>query len=68
MRVFFPHQQKNIDVPAGTTVAEACSLAGISLNADCGGHGNCGKCAVLIKKDALTMEVLACQYEVSDNI
>ena len=68
MRVFFPHQQKNIDVPAGATVAEACAFAGISLNAECGGHGNCGKCAVLIKKGALTMEVLACQYEVSDNM
>ena len=68
MHIFFPNQQKTINAPAGATIAEACAIAGVSLNTACGGKGNCGKCSVLIKSGNLTMEVLACQYNVSDNM
>ncbi len=68
MRIFFPNQQKTVNAPEGSSIAEVCALADISLNIVCGGKGNCGKCSVLIKKGNLTMEVLACQYEASDNM
>lgn len=46
---FFPHNKKVI-VKKGTNLLEAVSIANISLNNVCGGHGICGNCKMIIKK------------------
>ena len=46
---FLPHN-KEITVPAGTTLIRAAMEAGVHINASCGGEGVCGKCRILIEK------------------
>ncbi len=47
-RVQFQPYGRTVRVPAGTTVREAASLAGIPLEYPCGGQGTCGKCRVKV--------------------
>lgn len=39
----------SVSVPRGTTVLEACSAAGILIDAVCGGEGECGRCKVVVR-------------------
>ncbi|MBP5319997.1 MAG: DUF4445 domain-containing protein, partial [Kiritimatiellae bacterium] len=55
-----------LDVPTGTPLPEALREAGIALPLPCGGHGLCGKCAILQMKAGSPPEPLrACQTTVT---
>lgn len=41
----------SVVVPGGTTILDACSAAGILIDAVCGGEGECGRCKVRVKGD-----------------
>ncbi len=45
-RIVFEPEKTEVTVPKGSTVLEACSLAGIEIDAVCGGEGGCGRCKV----------------------
>jgi uncharacterized 2Fe-2S/4Fe-4S cluster protein (DUF4445 family) len=45
-RVSFQQEGVEVTVSEGQTVLEACSLAGIDIDAVCGGEGKCGRCKV----------------------
>jgi uncharacterized 2Fe-2S/4Fe-4S cluster protein (DUF4445 family) len=45
-RVSFGPENKVVSVPKGSTILEACRLAGIPIDAVCGGDGKCGRCKV----------------------
>ena len=55
--VIFIREQKQIEVPDGTTILEAEIQAGLCPDAPCGGQGKCGKCLVKINGEI----VKACQ-------
>lgn len=61
--VFLP-DHVSVKVSAGTSIQEAGRSAGLLLDAPCGGHGLCGKCKVRVGKQ----EVLACQYQVEEDV
>ena len=75
-------QNKTVTVPGGTTLLEAVSQAGISLNNLCGGDGICGRCKMIVRRGEVSEEVsqkltrdeirkgyvLACQIKVYDNL
>ncbi len=42
-----------VEVPFGTTLADAALEAGIELNIPCGGQGRCGRCAVIVQEGAV---------------
>jgi len=48
-RVHFDPDNVDITVEAGTNLLEAAIIAGVHINASCGGNGVCGTCKVLIK-------------------
>lgn len=64
MHITFPYYHIELDLPAGTTVHEACRMAGHPLHTACGGMGVCGKCLAVIRHNGLTAQVLACQQEI----
>ncbi len=45
-KVRFRAEGKEASVPEGTSILEACRLAGIPIDAVCGGEGKCGRCKV----------------------
>ncbi|HWR01267.1 MAG TPA: ASKHA domain-containing protein [Chlorobaculum sp.] len=47
-RVFFHGHQKELEVPAGTSVLDAARRAGISMESPCNREGTCGKCRVIV--------------------
>ncbi len=78
---FQPHGV-TVDVPTGTELLDAARLAGIEIDAPCGGQGTCGGCAVRIVSGRLDTagndslhitrsldrdEILACRARVSDS-
>jgi len=62
-KVSFP-QGKSIEVKSGTSLLEAAALAGIIIDAPCGGHGTCKKCKIKIAGK----EALACQTKVNSDL
>ena len=46
--VIFIREQKQIEVPDGTTILEAEIQAELCPDAPCGGQGKCGKCLVKV--------------------
>lgn len=46
---FLPYD-KSVEIDAETTVLRASILAGVHINAPCGGKGTCGKCLVRVKE------------------
>ncbi len=58
--VIFIREQKQIEVPDGTTILEAEIQAGLCPDAPCGGQGKCGKCLVKVNGEI----VKACQTPV----
>ncbi|GAB6886773.1 corrinoid activation/regeneration protein AcsV [Desulfothermus okinawensis JCM 13304] len=49
---FLPHGRE-IEVDVGTPVIRAALLAGVHINASCGGNGVCGKCRVKLEKGSV---------------
>ena len=50
-KVYFPQYKKGkegIDLHKGLTILEHLRKAGIEINSECGGKGNCGKCVIRI--------------------
>jgi uncharacterized 2Fe-2S/4Fe-4S cluster protein (DUF4445 family) len=43
-------EDKTIEVPTGTLLAEAIDTAALDLSQPCGGQGRCGRCAVLVEE------------------
>jgi uncharacterized 2Fe-2S/4Fe-4S cluster protein (DUF4445 family) len=52
-KVTFLPAGRTIDVPEGETLIRAARLAGIHINASCGGSGVCGKCRILLEEGRL---------------
>jgi len=50
VEITFEPMSRKIQVQAGTTVLQAANEAGISITAECGGKGICGKCKVIVRK------------------
>jgi uncharacterized 2Fe-2S/4Fe-4S cluster protein (DUF4445 family) len=46
--ITFQPSYKTIEVPSGTELLTAARLAGVEVDAPCGGKGTCGKCVVRI--------------------
>jgi uncharacterized 2Fe-2S/4Fe-4S cluster protein (DUF4445 family) len=49
-RVTLMPEDKTIEVPTGTLLAEAIDTAALDLSQPCGGQGRCGRCAVLVEE------------------
>ena len=47
-QVLFQPSEQSVEVPAGTELLEAARLAGVEIDAPCGGKGTCGKCMVRV--------------------
>lgn len=69
--VTFQPSGRSATVPEGTSILEAAHQAGVSIPAECGGRGACGKCVVqvldgdvptyrIIRREAGGAETLAC--------
>jgi len=50
--VTFDPPGKTVYVLQGTRLLEAAAVAGITLEAPCGGEGKCGKCKVIVRRGA----------------
>ena len=75
-------QNKTVTVPGGTSLLEAISRAGITLNNLCGGDGICGRCKMIVRSGKVPQEVspkltrdeirrgyvLACQIKIYDDL
>ena len=55
-RVRFHPNQKEVEVAAGESLLRAAILAGVHVNATCGGSGVCGKCRVVVESGAVAVE------------
>ena len=80
--VTFQPVNRQVEVKPGTTLLEAAQLAGIHINASCGGAGVCGKCRIKLesgetaggRSEKLTEEEyqdgirLACSTEVQGDV
>jgi uncharacterized 2Fe-2S/4Fe-4S cluster protein (DUF4445 family) len=52
-RVKFMPGGRQVEVAAGVSVIRAARLAGVHINASCGGSGVCGKCRVILESGTL---------------
>ncbi|MGL4548124.1 2Fe-2S iron-sulfur cluster-binding protein [Eubacterium aggregans] len=57
-----------MQIEMNSTVADACRQSGHPLNQSCGGRGCCKRCTIRIKEKGLLIDVLACQYPLSDEM
>jgi uncharacterized 2Fe-2S/4Fe-4S cluster protein (DUF4445 family) len=55
-KVTFVPGNKTVSVHVGSTLLKAASLAGVHINASCGGAGTCGKCRAVISGDNFRTE------------
>ncbi|MBW2466429.1 MAG: DUF4445 domain-containing protein [Deltaproteobacteria bacterium] len=53
-RVTFLPGGRMVEVESGTSLIKAARLAGVHINASCGGSGVCGKCRILLESGTLT--------------
>ncbi|MEW6427198.1 MAG: ASKHA domain-containing protein [Thermodesulfobacteriota bacterium] len=53
MKLTFLPTGRAIEVAAGTPLIKAARLAGIHINASCGGTGACGKCRVIVEQGSV---------------
>ena len=53
-RIRFAPSGREITAPAGQSVLEAARVAGLYVDAPCGGKGKCGKCRVRLVEGALS--------------
>ena len=65
-RVTFQPENVSVSIHESATILDAANLAGIILNASCGGRGTCEKCKVNILPDRKS--VLACQYHICEDV
>ncbi len=80
--ILFEPENRQVNVPSGTTLLEAASKADVYINASCNGKGSCGKCRLIVKsgktdftdspllseKEKSNGYVLACQTRVIEDI
>lgn len=66
--VNFINQNADFFVEEGTTVAQACSMAGFPQDLVCGGRGSCGKCRVTVGYNNEKHSVLSCQTKIDRDI
>jgi len=55
-RVHFLPDDVIVEVEAGTNLLQAAMMAGVHINASCGGSGLCGKCRVILESGDLESE------------
>jgi len=55
-RVRFHPNQREVEVAVGESLLRAAILAGVHVNASCGGSGVCGKCRVVIEQGTVASE------------
>ena len=81
-KVIFEPDNKEIEIPKGTSLLEAAQKADIHINASCNGKGSCGKCKLILQSGNVKKEptsllseqekekdyVLACQTFVQGDI
>jgi len=83
-RVTFLPDGISLEVPDGTTIAEAAKLAEVHINNLCGGQGVCGECRVIVLRGQAEADeasaaffsqeeldkgfLLACQTEIHDGL
>ena len=53
-QVIFMPSGRQVEVASGVSVIKAARLAGVHINASCGGSGVCGKCRVILESGTLT--------------
>jgi len=65
--VIFKPSNRKVKVADGTSIIKAAHLAGIHINASCGGSGVCGKCRVILEdgtvKGGRSEKLTDSQYE-----
>ena len=54
--VRFEPDGKSVELESPATVLDAAKLAGISINAVCGGEGMCGRCKVIVRSGEVRAE------------
>ena len=52
-QVTFMPSGRQVEVAAGVSLIKAAHLAGVHINASCGGSGVCGKCRVILESGTL---------------
>ena len=52
-QVTFMPSGRKVEVAAGVSLIKAAHLAGVHINASCGGSGVCGKCRVILEEGTL---------------
>ena len=67
-KICFINQKLNIEVEEGTTVSNACEIAGYPLDLVCNGRGTCGKCKITIEENNEKAIVLACATKVKSDL
>ncbi len=68
VKVTFQPQGRVVYVLPGTKIIEAAAVAGIIINAPCGGVGTCGKCKVkIVLPQQRQGEYLACRQIISED-
>jgi ferredoxin len=65
-KVTFLPADITLDLPAGSSLLEGASLAGIFIETPCGGKGSCQKCLVRISAGDKVYNALICQTSVPD--
>ena len=52
-QVKFMPSGRLVEVGSGVSVIKAARLAGVHINASCGGSGVCGKCRIILESGTL---------------
>ncbi len=68
LQVSFPESGLSVAVPAATLLIDAIRQAGLSVDAPCGGRGQCKKCRVHVLDGSAPGEQLSCQFSVTEDI
>ena len=55
-KVRFEPNGREVEIPAGESLLRAAILAGVHVNASCGGAGSCGKCRVVVERGEVASE------------
>ena len=65
VRIRFEPSQREVQVPAGTTLIEAAQRAGLPIASTCGADGACGRCGLEILAGGETLsEATACEVTI----
>ena len=55
-KVRFEPSGREVELAAGESLLRAAIVAGVHVNASCGGAGSCGKCRVAVESGAVATE------------